>query len=90
MKYILIAAAALLLPILSGCGYRIGSLMHPQINSIAICGIELVCDNITTAPWESGSMVRICRKTSLNYFAGRIIRACGSQSYRLHLFLDRA
>ena len=39
MKHILIAAAALLLPILSGCGYRIGSLMHPQINSIAIAPV---------------------------------------------------
>ena len=48
MKYILIAAAALLLPILSGCGYRIGSLMHPQINSIAIAPVinETVSYNI--------------------------------------------
>ena len=48
MKNILIAAAALLLPILSGCGYRIGSLMHPQINSIAIAPVvnETVSYNV--------------------------------------------
>ena len=48
MKHILIAAAALLLPILSGCGYRIGSLMHPQINSIAIAPVvnETVSYNV--------------------------------------------
>ena len=48
MKKLLIAMAALLLPILGGCGYRIGSLMHPQINSIAIAPVvnETVSYNV--------------------------------------------
>lgn len=39
MKKILITATALLLLVLCGCGYRIGSLMHPQIHSIAIAPV---------------------------------------------------
>ena len=42
------ALAASLLLLLSGCGYRIGSLMHPQINSIAIAPVvnETVAYNV--------------------------------------------
>ena len=48
MKKVFIAMTALLLPILGGCGYRIGSLMHPQINSIAIAPVinETVSYNV--------------------------------------------
>ena len=36
---VLVIAAAAALSILCGCGYRIGSLMHPQIESIAIAPV---------------------------------------------------
>ena len=46
-KFVISALAASLL-LLSGCGYRIGSLMHPQIDSIAIAPVinETVAYNL--------------------------------------------
>lgn len=48
MKRILIAATALICLTWCGCGYRIGSLMHPQIHSIAIAPVvnETVAYNV--------------------------------------------
>ena len=36
MKNLILICAALML---SGCGYRIGSMMHPQINSVAVAPV---------------------------------------------------
>ena len=36
MKNLFVAAAAALALLVPGCGYRVGSIMHPQIKSIAI------------------------------------------------------
>ena len=51
-----LAAATLLV---SGCGYRIGSLMHPQINSIAIAPVtnETVAYNL--APQVRGLLCEV-------------------------------
>ena len=59
MKKVFIAMTALLLPILGGCGYRIGSLMHPQINSIAIAPVvnETVAYNL--APQVRGLLCEV-------------------------------
>jgi len=48
MRKFVISAMAASLMLLSGCGYRIGSLMHPQIESIAIAPVvnETVSYNI--------------------------------------------
>ena len=39
MKKLLLMALCPVLMLMAGCGYRIGSLMHPQINSIAIAPV---------------------------------------------------
>ena len=39
MKKLLLTTLCPVLLLLAGCGYRIGSLMHPQINSIAIAPV---------------------------------------------------
>ena len=39
MKRSVVFALAAFLMLLCGCGYRIGSLMHPQINSIAVAPV---------------------------------------------------
>ena len=48
MRKLLVSALASSLMLLSGCGYRIGSLMHPQIESIAIAPVvnETVAYNL--------------------------------------------
>jgi hypothetical protein len=38
-KLVLFVSAALLLTAISGCGYKIGSLAHPQIKSIAVAPV---------------------------------------------------
>jgi len=40
MKKIFLLAAAVCALFISGCGYRVGSLMHPQIKSIAIAPVS--------------------------------------------------
>ena len=47
-RFVLLAAAALTVLLSGGCGYRIGSLMHPQIHSIAIAPVtnETVAYNV--------------------------------------------
>ena len=48
MKKLVISALAASVLLLSGCGYRIGNLMHPQIESIAIAPVinETVAYNV--------------------------------------------
>ena len=48
MRKLLVSALASSLMLLCGCGYRIGSLMHPQIESIAIAPVvnETVAYNL--------------------------------------------
>lgn len=40
MKYALCLAATAILAVMAGCGYQMGSLMHPQIKTIAIAPIK--------------------------------------------------
>ena len=48
MKFPVAILTILVLALLPGCGYRIGSLMHPQVNSIAIAPVtnETVAYNL--------------------------------------------
>lgn len=39
MKRVVLSLSVLLMVLISGCGYRIGSLMHPQIKTVAVAPV---------------------------------------------------